>query len=109
MAQDMGALAPEAGHGFADSEIRASGVGVDVTSVGDFGQGGRGDQMDLGVGKGFEGLRVSQLASCDFLLFEPEGSNHRHAQFLSQRIHPCVFQQLRSTVVDLGRLGIWFE
>lgn len=56
VAQDVGALAPEAGHGLADGEVSARGVGVDVAGVGDLGQGGRGDEVDFGVREGFEEL-----------------------------------------------------
>lgn len=56
MAQDVGTLAPEAGHGLADGEVGARGVGVDVAGVGDLREGGRGDEVDFGVGEGFEEL-----------------------------------------------------
>lgn len=56
VAQDMGALPPEAGDGFADGEVGARGVGVDVAGVGDLGEGGGGDEVDFGVGERFEGL-----------------------------------------------------
>lgn len=56
VAQDMGALAPEAGDGFADGVVVAGGVGVDVAGVGEFGGGGGVDEVDFGVGEGFEGL-----------------------------------------------------
>lgn len=58
VAQDMGALAPEAGDGFADGVVVAGGMGVDVAGVGEFGGGGGVDEVDFGVGEGFEGLRV---------------------------------------------------
>ena len=56
MAQDMGALTPEAGDGFADSEVGAGGVGVYVAGVGDFGESGGGDEVDFGMGEGFQRL-----------------------------------------------------
>lgn len=56
VAQDVGALAPEAGHGFADGEVGARGVGVDVAGVGNLREGGRGDEVDFGVGEGFKEL-----------------------------------------------------
>ena len=52
----MRALAPEGGDGFADREVGFEGVLVDVAGVGDFGDGGGGDEVDFGVGEGFEGL-----------------------------------------------------
>lgn len=56
VAQDVRTLAPEAGDGFPDREVRARGVLVDVTGVCDFSKRGRGDEVDLAVGEGFEGL-----------------------------------------------------
>ena len=52
----MRALAPEGGHGPPDRGVCARGVAVDVARVGEFGRGGGGDQVDFGVGEGFQGL-----------------------------------------------------
>ena len=56
MAQDVGALAPEAGNGLADCRVCAGSVRVDVAGVCDFGKGGRGDEVDFAMGEGFEFL-----------------------------------------------------
>ena len=56
MAQNMRALAPEAGDRFADGVVGASGMRIDVAGVGEFGGGGGIDEVDFGVGQGFEGL-----------------------------------------------------
>lgn len=78
----MGALAPEAGDGFADREVGPVGVGVDVAGVGEFGGRGRVDEVDFGVGEGFQGLRVSPVALCGQLLSLSLFS-----------IHPCLMKK----------------
>lgn len=52
--QHVRALAPEGGDGPADGVVRAGGVAVDVAGVGEFRGGGGGDEVDFGVGEGFE-------------------------------------------------------
>ena len=65
MPQHVTALTPEAGDGLADGEVGAGGVGVHVAGVCDFGEGGGGDEVDLGVREGFELLagetRISRV------------------------------------------------
>ena len=50
----MAPLPPEAGHRFADRGIVAVSVTVDVAGVDEFGGGGGADEVDFGVGEGFE-------------------------------------------------------
>lgn len=54
--QHVRALAPEGGHGSPDGGVGARRVAVDVARVGEFRGGGGGDEVDFGVGEGFEGL-----------------------------------------------------
>lgn len=104
VAQDVRALAPEAGDGFSDREVGARGVLVDIAGVCDFGKGGGGDEVDLAVGEGFEGLCIPSLDELrPGSSGEGKGKTHGHAQLLGQGVHFGMLQQLRPVVVDLRR------
>ena len=54
MPQHVRTLAPERGHRPADRVVGARRVAVDVAGVGELCGGGGGDEVDFGVGEGFE-------------------------------------------------------
>ena len=56
MPEHVRTLAPEGRDGFADRNVGARGVAVDVAGVCEFCVRGRGNEVDLGVGEGFEAL-----------------------------------------------------
>lgn len=86
MAQNMGALAPEAGDGFADGVVVAGGVRVDVAGVVEFGGGGRVDEVNFRVGEGFECLLynsyIRTALSLSHFQRKKGGKTYRHLQFL---------------------------
>lgn len=77
----MAACGPEVGNRGADRSVVLRGVGVDVTSVGDFALGRGVDTVNFAGGQTLE-------------LF--------HAKLFSQRVYPGVLQQLVTRLVDRG-------
>lgn len=63
-------------------------MAVDVAGVGELGDGGRGDEVDLGVGERLEG---------------------RHRQLLGQGVHFGVFEELVAGLVDGGGGGVGLQ
>lgn len=88
MPQDMTPLAPEAGDRFPDRGVLLARVAVHVAGVGELGDGGGGDEVDLGVGERFEG---------------------RHGEFFGQGVHFCVLEELVAGLVDGGGRGVGLE
>ena len=77
----MAALPPEAGDGFPDRVVVGRRVAVDVAGVGEFGEGGGGDEVDFRMGEVFE---VGQ------------------GEFARQRVDFGVLEELGPRVVDRG-------
>lgn len=83
MPQHVTPLAPETGHRFPDRRVVLLGMAIHIPRVRELGDGGGGDEVDLGVGERFEG---------------------GHGQLLRERVHLGVFEELVAGLVD-GRGG----
>ncbi len=79
----MAPLAPEARDGLPDRGVLAARVAVDVPGVRELGDGGGGDEVDLGVREGLEG---------------------RHGEFFREGVDFGVLEELEARLVD-GRGG----
>lgn len=79
---------PKVGDGRADSRIVNGGVGVDVARI-----------LDLALDRGVDAVDFGRR----------ERLQRGDAPFLSQRIDPCVLEQLDAGVVDGGDRRIVFE
>ena len=88
MPQHVAPLAPEARDGLADGDVLAARVAVDVAGVRELGDGGGGDEVDLGVGEGFEG---------------------GHGEFFGEGVDFGVAEELAAVAVDGGGGGVVFE
>ena len=88
MPQHVAPLAPEAGHGLPDRDVLPARVAVDVAGVGELGDGGGGDEVDLGVRERLEG---------------------RHGELFRQRVHFGVFEELVAGLVDGRGAGVRLE
>ena len=81
----MTPLSPKRRDGFPDRDVLAVRVPVDVAGVGEFGDGGGGDEVDFGVGEGFQ-------------------VGHREA--VGEGVDFGVAEELGARVVDGGRGGV---
>ena len=88
MPEHVAPLAPEARDGFPDRDVRPGRVAVDVAGVGEFGDGGRGDEVDLGVRE---------------VLERGEG------ELLRERVDLGVFEEVSSCGVEGGGCGVVLE
>ena len=84
----MTPLAPEASDRFPNRDVLAARVAVDVPGVGEFGDGGGGDEVDLRV------REVFQL---------------REGELFGERVDFGVFEELGTRFVDCGGRGVGLE
>ncbi len=90
VAQDVAAMGPERSDGFADGDVRARGVRVDVAGIGNLSLGRRVDAVNLRMRQGLQVLRMNRLARCTHIQLGG-GSADRHAEL------PCEGIKARMT------------
>ena len=88
MPQHVAALAPEGRDRFPDRGVRPGGVGVDVAGVGELGDGGGGDEVDLRVGEVLE---------------------RGQGEFFRQGVDFCVFEEVGARCVEGGERRVRFQ